>query len=164
MRDLIAKCNTVAGWFRDPLFLVGRLLLSFLFFDSGFGRLTGGWADAAQQMQSHDVPLFLLPFVTALELFGGAFLALGLLSRLSTLGLGVFAIIAAFVFFGNFADTAHWFPFLDNIAIGGGMLLILGAGPGRWSLDHVLGLERSVYGRRTAGKPVRDGTAKPPVA
>jgi putative oxidoreductase len=125
------------------LFLVGRILLAFIFLNSGYDRLTGGWDSSIQYMQAHGVPTVFLPLVTALELFGGLFLALGFLSRLSALALGAFSVLAAFVFFGDFSNDDDWISFLDNITIAGGMLLVIGAGPGRWSIDEWLKLDRA---------------------
>ncbi|MBN9673575.1 DoxX family protein [Roseibium aggregatum] len=134
--------NRIFSHLQDPLFLIGRVLLCFIFFNSGFDRLTGGWDASVHFMQSHGVPPVFLPFATALEFFGGLFLALGFLSRLCALGLGIFSVSAAFLFFGDFSNDDQWISFLDNIAIAGGMLLIIGAGPGRLSLDYLFRLDR----------------------
>jgi putative oxidoreductase len=123
------------------LALVGRILLVYIFFDSGFGRLTGGYEASAHLMQQHGVPSFFLPFATALEFLGSLFIALGLLTRLSALGLAVFSVAAGFLFYGNFSNDTDWIGFLDCIGLAGGLLVLMAFGPGRWSLDKRLNLE-----------------------
>ena len=142
MIRLCRDLNGLANRGRDPLFLVGRVLLCLVFVASAYDRLTGGWASSVELMVQHGVPVFLLPFVTALEVFGSLLLALGLLSRLSGLALAVFSAVAAFVFHGDFSIDGDWILFLDNVALAGGLLFVVGAGAGRWSLDHLLQLDR----------------------
>jgi putative oxidoreductase len=123
------------------LALVGRILLVYVFFDSGLDRLTGGYESSAHLMQQHGVPTIFLPFATALEFLGGIFVALGLMTRLSALGLAVFSIAAGFLFYGNFSNDADWIGFLNCIGLAGGLLVLMAFGPGRWSLDKRLKLE-----------------------
>jgi putative oxidoreductase len=141
MLKICRDLNALAARLKDPLLLVGRVVLSFIFLNSAYDRLTGGWDSSIQYMEQAGVPTVFLPLVTALELFGGLFLALGFLSRFSALALGVFSVVAGFVFFGDFSNDDDWISFLDNITIAGGMLLVIGVGPGRWSLDEWLKLE-----------------------
>lgn len=137
----IRQFNDACVRFRPILSVLGRIGLVYIFFDSGLDRLTGGYAASEHYMQAHGVSTTLLPVATALEFLGGVFIALGLLTRLSAFGLAVFSVIAAFLFFPDFANDTQWIGFLDNIGLTGGLIVLMAFGPGPWSLDRRLKLE-----------------------
>lgn len=137
----IRQFNDVCVRLCPILSVVGRIVLVYIFFDSGFDRLTGGYAASEQFMRDHGVSTVYLPFATALEFLGSIFIALGLLTRLSAFGLAVFSVIAAFLFFPDFADDTQWIAFLDNFGLAGGLIVLMAFGPGPWSLDRRLKLE-----------------------
>jgi putative oxidoreductase len=129
---------------RDVLFLVLRLYFGYKLILSGKGKLANPDETAAYFRDLH-IPLPELNAFAAgaTELFGGLFLALGLLSRLSTIPV-IGVMLVAYM-------TAHedqWAAFWTNTAIffkappfaylfTAAMVLV--CGPGRLSLDYVLG-------------------------
>ena len=89
------------------------------------------------------LPVFMAYVVTFVELFGGILLILGLLSRLAALLLTidlVVAILLVKVNVGLLSGSSGTGAELD-LALIAGLLVVLLAGPGRFSLDQALGLE-----------------------
>ena len=120
-----------------PVDLGGRLLLALIFISAGAGKV-GGYAGTQAYMESFGVPGGLLPLVIVAELGGGLMLALGLLSRWTALALAGFTVIAALIFHLDFADQIQTIMFMKNLAIAGGLVLVLRHGAGAWSVDAVL--------------------------
>lgn len=120
--------------------LVGRLLLSAVFFYSGFqkfaatGRAASGIAGRG------------LPFATAGAYAAGAFeltaallLVLGLKARPAALTAFAYLVLVSFLFHWHPAmrgDHAQLLQLLKNAGIAGGMLLLASHGPGTMSLDR----------------------------
>jgi putative oxidoreductase len=134
MLSFIKKLIGLTNCLQAPLALLGRLLLAFIFLDSGYGKILN-YSGEGPYMASHGVSPQLLPLVILLELGGGAALVVGLLTRYAALALGIFSIIAAVLFFPNLSNEDQWISFMNNLAICGGMLVLMAFGPGRWSLD-----------------------------
>lgn len=114
---------------------IGRLFLSMIFIFSGFTKITG-YAATQGYMESMGVPGMLLPLVIALELFGGIAILLGFKARLIALLFVGFNIISALMFHQFWLDESQMNPFMKNIAMAGGFLLIFAHGPGAYSIDH----------------------------
>ena len=95
VRWLIDWPRRVAGHLTWLAPLVARLTVGWVFLWSGWGKLT----DLPTVMQNFvgwgiPLPQLLGPFVSGVECFGGLFLLLGLLSRVSAGALGVTMIVA----------------------------------------------------------------------
>lgn len=114
---------------------IGRLFLSMIFIFSGFTKITG-YAATQGYMESMGVPGMLLPLVIALELFGGIAILLGFKARLIALLFVGFNIISALLFHQFWIDESQMNPFMKNIAIAGGFLMIFAHGAGTYSIDH----------------------------
>ena len=114
---------------------IGRLLLSMIFIFSGFGKITG-YAATQGYMESMGVPGMLLPLVIALELFGGIAILLGFKARLIALLFVGFNVVSALIFHQFWVDASQMNPFMKNIAIAGGFLLIFSHGPGAYSMEN----------------------------
>lgn len=114
---------------------IGRLFLSMIFIFSGFTKITG-YAATQGYMESMGVPDTLLPLVIALELFGGIAVLLGFKARLIALLFVGFNIISALLFHQFWIDESQMNPFMKNIAIAGGFLMIFAHGAGAYSIDH----------------------------
>lgn len=114
---------------------LGRLFLSMIFIFSGFTKITG-YAATQGYMEAMGVPGMLLPFVIALELFGGIAILLGFKARLIALLFVGFNVMSAFIFHQFWIDESQMNPFMKNIAIAGGFLMIFAHGAGAYSIDN----------------------------
>ena len=85
--------------------------------------------------------------VMFVELVGGALLIVGLLSRLSALLLTIDLVVAILLVklnVGLIAPQGSGGGAELDLALIAGFLVILLAGPGRFSLDYALGIDRDV--------------------
>lgn len=126
---------------QDTFNLAARLLIVALFLPAGFGKLTG-FDGTVGYIASADLPLPVLGAALAVAVEIGASLALlvGFGTRIAAGVLAVFTLVAS-VFFHAYwaapADQAYMAEllFFKNIAVVGGLLMLVAHGAGRWSLD-----------------------------
>lgn len=121
---------------------VGRVFLSAIFLIAGVQKI-GGYAGVQGYMEAMGVPGALLPLVILLEIGGGLALLLGWRVRLWAVLLGGFSLLSGLMFHllpglaaeGMAAqnDVNH---FLKNLAIAGGMGMLLAFGAGPLALDR----------------------------
>lgn len=114
---------------------IGRLFLSMIFIFSGFTKITG-YAGTQGYMESMGVPGMLLPLVIAVELFGGLAILFGLKARFVAILLVGFNVISALIFHQFWIDESQMNPFMKNIAMAGGFLMIFAHGAGAYSIDN----------------------------
>ena len=114
---------------------IGRLFLSMIFIFSGFTKITG-YAATQGYMESMGVPGMLLPLVIAIELFGGLAILFGFKARFVAILLVGFNIISALLFHQFWIDESQMNPFMKNIAMAGGFLMIFAHGAGAYSIDN----------------------------
>jgi putative oxidoreductase len=119
--------------------LAGRLGLGVIFLLSGLGKLAS-WRGTAAFAATKGVPEILLAGATALEILGALSLIAGWKTRWGIAALVVFLVPVTLVFHGFWAYQGmeaqlQSVQFLKNVAIGGGLLAVLGAGPGAFSVD-----------------------------
>ena len=126
---------------KNPLAIVGRLLLASLFLPAGIGKLTG-FAGTVAYISSAGLPVPALAAVAALlvEIGGGIALIAGAGTRLAALILAFFTLVASFVFHAYWAVPADQqyvtqLLFFKNIAVAGGLLTLAAWGAGAWSID-----------------------------
>lgn len=126
---------------QDPMTLVGRLLLAFLFLPAGIGKIAG-FAGVSGYIASKGLPLPELGAAIAIvvEVGGGLALIAGFGTRYAALALALFTLVATFIFhnyWGVPADQAYvqQLMFNKNIAVVGGLLLLAAQGAGAWSVD-----------------------------
>jgi putative oxidoreductase len=131
--DRVAKHLT---WLA-PLF--ARIVVGWVFLWSGWGKLThlpqvtenfAGWGIPFPQV--------LTPVVSGIEFFGGLFLLLGLLTRISAGALGVVMIVAVRSAKWGDIDSLETLLGFEEVAYLALFLWLAVAGPGRISLDHLL--------------------------
>jgi len=122
--------------------LAGRILLATIFILSGLTKFTD-WQGTANYMASHGVPLVavLLPLAAIIEVAGGLAVLLGSQSRPAAMMLFMFLIPTTLVFHAFWAYEGDEYVnqlhhFLKNLAIMGGLALIIGLGPGPVSVDE----------------------------
>jgi putative oxidoreductase len=77
----------------------------------------------------------LLPAVIGLEIIGSIMLVVGWKIRYAAFALAGFTILSALMFHLNFADQIESIMFMKNLAIAGGLLLLVNHGAGELSLD-----------------------------
>jgi putative oxidoreductase len=119
--------------------LAGRLGLAIIFLVSGLGKLAS-WPGTVAFASAKGVPESLLAGATALEILGALSLLAGWKTRWGVAALVVFLVPVTLVFHAFWAYQGaeaqlQSIQFLKNIAIGGGLLAVLGAGPGAFSAD-----------------------------
>ncbi|MEL6383245.1 MAG: DoxX family protein [Cyanobacteria bacterium J06626_18] len=119
--------------------LIARSFLAVIFIHSGIGKLTN-FAGTQEQIASVGLPL--APLVTAFSiaflLLGAASLILGYRARIGGVLLLLFLIPATLVFHNPIADPTQMIQFLKNLAIIGGLLMMIAYGSGPISLDNAL--------------------------
>ncbi len=115
--------------------LLGRILISFMFLQSGINKI-GGYKATLGYMESKGVPGMLLPFVIFLEIVGAIAVIVGWKARLFSFLLAGFCILAALFFHMDFSNQAQTINFMKNLAIAGGFLMIFAHGAGDFSLGR----------------------------
>lgn len=129
--------------------VVGRCMLAALFVLAGVGKIQN-WDETAASMTAHGIsaagPLLALSVV--IEIGAGLALVAGFRTRLMALVLFLFTLAVSFVMhdFWAIADNAELARtemqlFAKNMAIAGGLLLLVGMGAGRLSFDGWRGEE-----------------------
>ena len=119
--------------------LLARIMMPILFIVAGYGKLGDAYAGTQAYMQAMGVPGFLLPLTILLELGGGIAVLLGLLTRTTALFTAGFTVLTALLFHSDFSVGANSTMFMKNFTIAGGYLLLAVTGPGKFSLDFLLG-------------------------
>lgn len=121
----------------DVIPLVARILLAALFLWSGVNKILHP-IGTQQYMTANGMfwtGLFLVGAI-ALELGGGLSLLLGYKARIGAAALIVFLIPATLIFHTNLADQIQQIMFMKNLAILGGLLMVIQSGAGRIALDR----------------------------
>jgi putative oxidoreductase len=121
--------------------LAARILLALIFIVSGFGKITG-FSGTAAAIASKGIPL---PEVAAagtiaVEFLGGLLLVAGWKARWAAAAIFLFIIPTTYFFHNPGAAPPdqvqmQTIQLMKNIAIMGGMLMVVAFGPGGWSLD-----------------------------
>jgi putative oxidoreductase len=128
----------------DVVALVGRILMSWIFISSGFGKITdvAGFA-AGLAKRGVPAPSFMGWLGAIVELGGGLLILLGVKLRYTAILMILFVIVATLI------SHRYWeYPvdqivaqktnFWKNITIIGGMLFMFLAGAGRYSIDGMM--------------------------
>lgn len=120
-----------------PLF--ARIVTGWVFIWTGWGKLTHlplvtqnfeGWGIPA--------PAVLAPFASGVEFFGGIFLILGVVTRISAGALGVVMIVAVLAVQWPEVDSLLTLLGLEEVMYLALFLWLAIAGAGKISLDHLL--------------------------
>ncbi|MGD8853936.1 MAG: DoxX family protein [Gammaproteobacteria bacterium] len=114
--------------------LSGRVLMSVIFITAGVSKI-GAYAGTQGYMESMGVPGGMLPLVIALEVGAGLAVLLGWQTRISAFLLAGFSVLSALIFHANFGDQMQSILFMKNLAMAGGLLMLVANGPGSWSVD-----------------------------
>ena len=125
----------------DALSLVGRIFLAVIFVVSGFGKISG-FEGLVGQIASKGFPAAQVFAVATIVIEVGVALMLiaGWKARWAALLLAAFTAIVTF-FFHNFwavpeaQKMMQQIQFMKNLALIGGLLMVVAFGPGRLSVD-----------------------------
>lgn len=113
---------------------VARIFLGQIFLLSGFFKISG-YEGTQGYMEAMGLPGMLLPLVILLEVGGGLAIVAGWQTRLVSMVLAAFTLVAAVIFHSNLSDQMQMIMFMKNIAITGGLMLLAVHGAGGYSLD-----------------------------
>lgn len=130
MTDIINKFGPLAG----------RTLLAIIFLMSGISKI-GGFAGTAGYMASKGLPMVdvLLVLTIVIEIGGALMIISGYMARLGAAALFLWMIPVTFIFHNYWAMPAdqqmiQQIMFMKNLAIMGGLLLVMANGAGPLSL------------------------------
>ncbi len=133
----------------NTLLLVARVLLSFIFILSGFGKLTDP-AGTAGMIAGAGLPAAtLLAYAAGLfELVAGLFVLVGFQAKLTAWALALFCVFTGLVFHSGtvaiegwpegalgWINTLNQIMLMKNITLAGGYILLAIIGAGAYSLD-----------------------------
>lgn len=131
--------------YADAVTLVGRSLLAAIFVVSGVMKLATPEATAAYiASQGLPAPLALGIAAGLLELAAGLLLAVGFQTRWAAVVLAAFLVPVTALFHNPLGLSGaeaqlQLAQLLKNLAIMGGLLVVAGVGPGRFSVDARVG-------------------------
>ena len=138
----LSYADGIAVAWQDVLLLVARVLVGWIYLQSGFQKVLDpvGFAD---RLIPRGVPAWLgltAPFV---EFIGGVGLVLGIGGRYAALLLVAFTIVATYTshLFWTFPEaqrSQQFTQFWKNVTMTGGLLALFVTGPGRFSIDRWL--------------------------
>lgn len=131
--------NSREGYYtrRNLISLISRVLMSAIFLMSGVNKVLHP-IGTQEYMASYGMPLtglFLLAAIVV-ELGGGLSVLLGYKARWGAIALAIFLIPATLIFHTNFGDQIQTIMFMKNLAILGGLLMIIQHGSGRIALKQ----------------------------
>ena len=119
----------------NALDLFGRILISILFFISGYNKIFN-MSSAMSWMENFGVSGFFLYPAIAIEIILPLLVIIGYKARISASILAIFCITTAFLFHFDFTDQTQTISFLKNIGLAGGFLIIVANGTKDWSLER----------------------------
>ncbi len=137
-RGTDTKGGQLMEWLKSLASLVGRILLVLIFLSSGIDKIEN-FEGTAKFMAQYGMPYasYFLFGAIILELTGSVFIILGYYTRLGSLLLLIFLIPTTIIFHTNFDEPIQTIMLMKNISMFGGCLVLLGMGPGRFSLDYI---------------------------
>ena len=118
----------------DAVLLASRLLLAWIFVHEG-AFLAVNFDAASAGMAKMGVPAAALIPTIALQLIAGSAIAVGWHARLGAAALGLFCVATAILLHNNFANRNELLHFEKDLAIAGGMFVLMLRGAGSLSVD-----------------------------
>jgi putative oxidoreductase len=136
----------------NVILFASRLLLAWIFVHEGV-LLVMNFEGASAGMAKMGVPVFAFAATIVLQLAAGIAIAVGWQARLGAMALGLFCLATAIVFHNNFANRNELLHFEKDLAIAGGMFVLMLHGSGRWSIDAIWQEKRaaSAFDNRSPG-------------
>ena len=117
----------------NVVLLASRLLLAWIFVHEGVFLATN-FATASAGMAKSGVPAPALVATIGLQLVSGIAIAVGWYARLGAAALGLFCLATAILFHTNFANRNELLHFEKDLAIAGGMFILMLHGGGEYSV------------------------------
>ena len=114
--------------------LAGRLLLAGIFVHEGLFVATN-FAAVSASMTKIGVPTLVLGATACLQLVAGIAIAVGWHARAGAASLGLFCLATAILFHTNFANRNELLHFEKDLAIAGGMFVLMMPGAGGYSIQ-----------------------------
>lgn len=135
VRDKSDRPVNRPGEIDDYLPLLARICLSAIFLWSGINKIMHPIATQVN-MSAHGMPLtaFFLVAAIALEIVGGLSILLGIEPRWGAVMLVVFLIPATLIFHTDFSTEIEQAMFFKNLAMLGGLLMLIQYGGGNIAL------------------------------
>ena len=122
----------------NAVLLGSRLLLAWIFVHEGLS-LAPNYDAASAGMAKMGVPAAALIPTIAVQLVAGLAIAVGWHARLAAAALGLFCLATAFLFHNNFANRNELLHFEKDLAIAGGMFVLMLRGAGVSPSMHTSG-------------------------
>jgi len=148
LKNLYLRFTKAAAALQSPLLLLVRLYWGWQLVQTGWGKLQN-IPRVTEFFTSLGIPLPGLNarFVSATELVGGILLGIGLLSRPVALLIGADMFVAYLTdgreqLLSFFSDPSKFFGY-DAFPFLGTAVLVVIAGAGKLSLDHLIGIEKT---------------------
>jgi putative oxidoreductase len=144
---LLSLVDRLAATWQDVILLVGRILMGWIFFQSGWGKIFD-IAAYAKTFPGRGLAPWMAYVSVPAEFLGGLLLILGLGTRYTILVMLFFMVVA------TFSSHAYWtFPeaqralqtsqFWKNVSITGGLLFLFVTAAGQFSLDGMLSRKKA---------------------
>ena len=136
----LSHADGCAARYQDALLLAGRILMGWIFVQSGWRKLMDIPAFVAS-MPRRGLPWFMGYVAPPVEFFGGLALLLGFATRYATLLMILFVIVATLIShrYWEFADATQRriqnVNFYKNVAMVGGLFFLFVSAGGRFSID-----------------------------
>lgn len=115
--------------------ILGRMLLALIFIVSGITKVMNVAQTQAFIDEATTLPVDVALPVGIFELVFGVFLAIGFMTRISSVLLFVFTLATIFFFHNQVGDAGVLQAALRNLAIAGGLLMVFAYGQARGSVD-----------------------------
>jgi putative oxidoreductase len=146
MARVLGMKNTTLNF----VLLASRLLLAWIFIHEG-ASLATNFDAASAGMAKMGVPAAALLPTIALQLIAGSAIALGWHARLGAAALGLFCVATAILLHNNFANRNELLHFEKDLAIAGGMFVLMLRGAGSLSVDACVRQNANAWLKAPAG-------------
>ena len=145
--------------------IIARLLIALMFLVSGVRKVSDP-TQAAQMLESVNLPgTFAMP-VGVFEIVAAVLLAIGLMVRLTSILLAGYVALTIMFFANDFTDPMGLIDTLTHLALIGGLLAVFAYGQMRGSYDHMRAQRRAQDAevRAAHAEGVAEGTKTAPRA